>query len=162
VAGLVLAGGLLVAPPASAGVGSVVTKVAVASSEAARPRNGAVLYDRISGGEGTLKVKNGTAKDAVVTLVRGKSKAISLYVRAKSSASYRGVSDGTYRVFFTNGSRYSVSKHRFGRSAAYWRFDDRVRFTTTATSASIWTLTLHVVRGGNARAHGINPKDFPA
>ncbi len=50
---------------------------------------------------GVLKIKNGTGKDGVVTLVRGKSKAFSLYVRAKSTASFKRVDDGTYTVYFT-------------------------------------------------------------
>ncbi|WP_143591041.1 hypothetical protein [Thermoactinospora rubra] len=128
----------------------------------ARPANGTILYDRISGGHGVLKVKNGTKRDAVVTLMKGSKKAISVYVRAKSTAKVDTVVDGTYRVYFTTGTRFSVSKGRFGRNPSYQRFDDKLRFVTTATSYSIWTLTLQPVIGGNAKTSGVNPKDFPA
>ncbi|TKK89497.1 hypothetical protein FDA94_08885 [Herbidospora galbida] len=129
---------------------------------AARPGNGKVLYDRISGGEGILKIKNGTGKDGVVTLVRGKTKAFSLYVRAKSTASFKRVDDGTYTVYFTTGYRFNSSKRKFTKSAVYQRFNDRLKFNTTATQSTIWTLTLNPVKGGNARTSGVNPKDFPA
>ncbi|MFF0307090.1 hypothetical protein ACFYSC_06665 [Streptosporangium sp. NPDC004379] len=128
----------------------------------ARPSNGKLLYARLSDGRGVLKIKNGTTRDGVVTLVRGRTKAISLYVRARSTAKTSVVEDGTYRVYFTTGYRFSVSKGRFTRGASYQRFDSRLKFTTTSTSATSWTLTLNPVRGGNARARHISPKDFPA
>src|SRR5688500_2840693 len=145
-AGVVLASALLTgftAAPASAATSTTATvswseTAGTAATAAARPRNGRILYDRISGGQGTLKVKNGTSRDAVVTLVRGKSKAISVYVRARSTAKVNDVRDGTYRIFFTSGYRFSVSKGRFARGASYQRFDDRLRFTTTSSSATIW------------------------
>ncbi|GLW10995.1 hypothetical protein Misp01_61230 [Microtetraspora sp. NBRC 13810] len=140
---------------------SVATAAAPASVAAARPSNGKVLYDRISGGQGTLKVKNGTKYDAMITLVRGKTKAVSLYVRANSTASYKEVRDGTYRVYFTSGYRFSTSKKRFARSATYQRFDRSLAFRTTSTSSTIWTLTLNPVKNGNARTTRINPGDFP-
>jgi hypothetical protein len=167
VAAVALAGGLLTSSPAGAATATserAVTSVTLTAetAAAARPRNGRILYDRISGGQGHLKIKNGTSQDGVVALVRGGKKAISIYVRAKSSATIRDVRDGTYRIFFTTGSRFSVSKGRFARNAAYQRFDDRLRFRTTSRSATIWTLTLNPVKGGKARTTSVNPKDFPA
>ncbi|MEV1172515.1 hypothetical protein [Nonomuraea sp. NPDC049784] len=166
VAAVALAGGLLTSSPAGATVTGT-ESVAVASqtagsAAAARPSNGRILYDRISGGRGTLKIKNGTSKDGVVTLVKGKTKAISIYVRAKSTASIKDVRDGTYRIYFTTGYAFATSKGRFSRAASYQLFNDRLKFVTTATSYSIWTLTLHQVKGGNAQTTSINPKDFPA
>ncbi|WP_062434354.1 hypothetical protein [Herbidospora daliensis] len=160
-AGAILTSALLtgyVVSPAAASV----QETATVSQAAARPGNGKVIYNRISGGEGILKIKNGTAKDGVVTLVRGKSKAFSLYVRAKSTASFKQVDDGNYVVYFTTGYRFSTSKRRFTKSASYQRFTGRLKFTTTATSSTVWTLTLNPVKGGNARTTGVNPKDFPA
>ncbi|WP_433430556.1 hypothetical protein [Nonomuraea sp. CA-141351] len=163
VAAVALAGGLLTTSPAGATVtGTESVAVASQTAAAARPSNGRILYDRISGGHGTLKIKNGTSKDGVVTLVKGRTKAISIYVRAKSTASIKDVRDGTYRIYFTTGYAFATSKGRFSRAASYQRFNDRLKFVTTATSYSIWTLTLHQVKGGNARTTSINPKDFPA
>ncbi|MFI6476529.1 hypothetical protein ACIBH1_01280 [Nonomuraea sp. NPDC050663] len=159
VAGVALAAALVTG--ASTVPAEAATSVSVQAEALARPANGKILYAGISGGSGVLKVKNGTKRDAVVTLVRGKSKAISIYIRAKSTAKVSSVVDGTYRIYFTSGYRYSTSKRRFTKSASYQRFDDRLRFSTSSTSYSIWTLTLQPVVGGNASTSGVNPKDFP-
>jgi hypothetical protein len=163
VAAVALTGALLSTAPAPAGAvtagGTAVT--ASQSDAASRPGNGRIIYDRISGGRGVLKIKNGTSRDGVVTLVRGRTKAISLYVRARSTARVNDVRDGTYRIYFTTGYRFSTSKGRFTRAATYQRFNDRLRFRTTASQYTVWTLTLNPVRGGNARTTQVDPKDFP-
>ncbi|MER6829168.1 hypothetical protein ABT352_24530 [Streptosporangium sp. NPDC000563] len=162
-AGAILASVLLTGSLAAPATASAQETVAVSSTEAAaRPGNGKILYNRISGGRGKLKVKNGTGRDAVVTLVRGRSKAISVYVRARSTATATGVRDGNYTIFFTSGHRFNTSRGRFAQSPSYQRFTDRLRFTTTTTSSTIGTLTLNPVRGGNARTTGVNPNDFPS
>ncbi|TDC98155.1 hypothetical protein E1292_35745 [Nonomuraea deserti] len=158
-----LAGGLLAAPSAGAAAatgGQAVVSVsqAAASTAAARPRNGKIIYDRYTGGGGRLKIRNGTSKDGVVTLVKGRTKAVSIYVRARSSASINDVRSGTYRVYFTTGYRFDTKKRKFTKNPSYQRFDQRLRFTST----SGWSLTLNPVRGGNARTRSVNPKDFPA
>ncbi|MFI9837268.1 hypothetical protein ACIHFD_09560 [Nonomuraea sp. NPDC051941] len=159
-----LTAGLLTALPAGATAATGTESVALASQNAAaaRPGNGRIIYDGLSGGRGVLKIKNGTPRDGVVTLVKGRTKAISIYVRAKSSASIKDVRDGSYRIYFTTGSRFSTSKRRFAVGAAYQRFNQRLKFVTTATSYSIWTITLHPVKGGKAQTSQINPKDYPA
>jgi hypothetical protein len=162
VAAVALTGALLTSSPASATVESqVVVSQTTDLTATSRPSNGKILYDRISGGHGRFKVKNGTTRDAVVTLVRGRTKAVSIYVRAKSSATVRDVRDGTYRIYFTSGYRFSASKNRFTRSAVYQKFNDRMKFVTTSTQYSIWTVSLKMVRNGNARTSSVNPKDFP-
>ncbi|GIH75858.1 hypothetical protein [Planobispora longispora] len=166
IAGFALAAALLsgyAAAPASAATAPSTQESAVSSAEtAARPKNGKILYAGISGGRGVLKIKNGTRKDGVVTLVRGKKKAISIYVRARSTASIKTVRGGTYRIYFTTGYRFSVSKGRFASAASYQRFNDKLKFVSTSTAWSVWTLTLNAVPGGNASTSGVNPKDFPA
>ncbi|SPL96524.1 unnamed protein product [[Actinomadura] parvosata subsp. kistnae] len=166
VAAVALAGGLIVASPAAgvATTGSVVTPVTVTAQTAAlaRPRNGTILYDRISGGQGRLKIRNGLSQDGVVILVRGRTKAISIYVRARSTATVTDVRDGTYRIYFTTGTHFSRSKGRFTRNAVYQRFNDKLKYRTTATRIPGWSLTLNPVRGGNAGTSSVNPKDFPA
>ncbi|MDP9850181.1 hypothetical protein [Streptosporangium lutulentum] len=163
IAGAILTSVLLAGYASSPASATTQESSAVSWAEAAaRPANGKILYDRISGGQGILRVKNGTTKDAVVTLVRGKTKAISVFVRAKSKATVDDVRDGTYRIYFTSGYRFSTSKGRFARSASYQRFDRQLTFTTSATRTSGWELTLNTVKGGNARTSGVNPKDFPS
>jgi hypothetical protein len=180
---LALAAGLLVAPstaqasalPAApqaavtvpqgtvtlSGAAVTTTTAAAESSALARPANGRILYRRVSGGLGRLTIKNGLKQDGVVTLTRGKRKVLSVYVRARRSATVRGIPDGTYRVWFTTGYRYSVTKRRFTKSATYQRFNQTLRFTTIGNQYSVWRLTLHPVRGGNARTGYVNPRNFP-
>jgi hypothetical protein len=162
-AGAILASALLTGYASSPASATTQEFSAVSWTEAAaRPANGKILYDRISDGRNAFKVKNGTTKDAVVTLVRGKTKAISVFVRAKSTATVDDVRDGTYRIYYTSGYRFSTSKGRFAKSALYRRFDKQAKFTSTETRSTIVTLTLNVVKGGNARTVGVNPNDFPA
>ena len=142
----------LVAGPAEAGV---------ATASAARPANGKILFTKDRSGLGVLKIKNGNTKDAIVTLVRGKAKVVSLYIRAKNSASISAIDDGTYRVYYTAGYRYSGGKHRFTKSAIYRIFDTRLRYVTTSTTFTRYTLTLYVVKGGNAKVSPVDPRKFP-
>ncbi|MFI9593333.1 hypothetical protein [Nonomuraea sp. NPDC052265] len=165
VAAVALTGTLLTSAPAGATTANLqATSTAHTTSAvqaASRPSNGRIVYDRLSGGRGVLKIKNGTSKDGVVTIVKGRTKAVSIYVRARSTARIRDVRDGTYRIYFTTGYRFSTSKGRFTRAASYQKFNDRLRFRTTSTQYTIWTLTLNPIRGGNARTSPVNPKDFP-
>ncbi|WP_157594454.1 hypothetical protein [Streptosporangium amethystogenes] len=156
---VLLTGSIAVTPAAASTAETVTVSITEA---AARPSNGKILYSRYSRGQGTLKIKNGNRTDTVVTLVRGRSKALSVYVRARSTATVRVVKDGTYTIFYTSGYRFSTSRGRFTRDPSYRRFDKRLRFVTTSTSTTIWTLTLTPIRGGNARTRGVSPGDFPA
>ena len=121
-----------------------------------------ILYSGISGGAGQLKIKNRPDQDGVVVLVRGRHRAIGVYVRAHARTTVDNIKDGTYTVYFTTGSRFSVCQGRFTRDASYWRFDNHLRFVTTAQTYTIYTLTLYVVNGGNAPTTQIGPSDFPA
>ncbi|GII42302.1 hypothetical protein Pph01_73050 [Planotetraspora phitsanulokensis] len=127
--------------------------------------SGTVLTSRIRGGRGSLTVKNGGSQDGVVTLLKGKQKAVSVYVRKKSSARLSNIRDGSYRVYFTTGVDYDRAARTFTRNCTFQRFDDSLPFRTTYTSTqvrwSVWTITLNRVKGGNARSSAVNPDDFP-
>ena len=169
-AALVLAVGLLATPPVSAQSSAApappgtVTLVPAASTAivTSRPPNGTILYAGISGGLGRLTIKNGPSQDGVVTLVRGRSKAISVYLRARSSTTVRNIKPGTYTIYYTTGSPFSFSipKGRFTRGATYWRFNDRLRFAAPPRY-TIGSLTLYAVSNGNAPTTQIPPGDYP-
>ena len=122
-----------------------------------------ILYAGISGGLGRLTIKNGPSQDGVVTLVRGRSKAISVYVRARSSTTVRNIKDGTYTIYYTTGSpfSFSVSNGHFTSGATYWRFNNRALFVPPP-QYTVATLTLYAVRGGNAPTTPIPPGDYPS
>jgi hypothetical protein len=110
---------------------------------------------------GTLTIKNHLSQDAVIVLVRGRSKAFSVYVRTHASTTVGNVKDGTYAIYFTNGLRYSVCQGRFTSAASYWRDDKRVPFVTTSSESTVATVTLYAVNG-NAPSTQISPGGFPA
>ena len=73
----------------------------------------------------------------------------------------RNIKDGTYTIYFTTGSLFSLSKGRFTRGATYWRFNNRLRFVPPPYY-TVAILTLHAVKGGNAPTTQIPPGDYPA
>jgi hypothetical protein len=125
-----------------------------------RPHSGTILYSRIRGGLGSLTIKNGS-QDGVVVLVRGRTKAIGVYIRDRSKTTVGDIKPGTYTIYFTTGSRFSVCQGRFTSGASYWRFNARLTFVAPPPH-TIATLTLYEVSGGNAPTTQINPGDFPA
>ncbi len=155
---------LVPAAPGAPGTVTLASGAVSTASATSRPANGTILYSKIRGGPGMLTIKNGLSKDGVVTLMVGRSKAFSVYVRARSNTTVRNIKDGTYIIYFTTGSAFSFSapKGRFTRGAAYWRFNNRLRFVSSPRYYTIWTITLHQVKGGNAPATQINPWNYPA
>jgi hypothetical protein len=135
--------------------------VSLPACATSRPPSGTILYAGISGGLGRLTIENGLSQDGVVVLVRGRSKAIGVYVRARSSTTVRNIKDGTYTIYFTTGSQFRICTGRFTRGATYWRFNDRLPFVPPP-GYTVATLTLQAVSGGNAPTTPINPPDFPA
>ena len=156
----VLVASALAGPGLPAAASAAIQSAATACSTS-RPHSGTILYAGITGGSGQLTIKNRPSQDGVVMLVRGRSKAIGVYVRAHARATVGNIQDGTYTIYFTTGSGYSVCQGRFTRGATYWRFNNRLRFATTATTFTTWTVTLYAVNGGNAPTTQINPSDFP-
>ena len=159
VAAVAVAGALAI--PALPAVASTAGAVSTACATS-RPHSGTILYDGISGGLGQLTIKNHLSQDGVVVLVRGRSKAIGVYIRARSDTTVGNIKDGTYTIYFTTGSRFSVCQGRFTRGASYWRFNVHATFVTAPPQYTVATLTLYAVSGGNAPTTQINPGNFPA
>ena len=107
-----------------------------------------------------MTIKNHINQDVVVVMVRGNSKAVAVYVRAKATYTVNNVKSGVYTVFFTTGSLYSVCKERFTRGASYWRVKGHVSFVVPPFF-TVATLTLFVVNGGSPSASQVNPSGFP-
>lgn len=128
--------------------------------------NGRYLRSGSRTGRATFSIHNGGTRDAVITLARGKKPVISVYVRRKSKFTVAGVRDGTYRVYYTTGIDWDAKARSFTRSCVFQRFEDPFPFKTTRTATQIlwknWQITLHQVRGGNARTAPVDPEDFPA
>jgi len=129
-----------------------------------RLKNGTFVKRTSSGGAGHLKIKNG-ADDTTVSLVPAKGKnpkaVLTVYVRGGGTFTAKGVRDGTYRVYTASGVDWNKAKKGFTRDCSFSKFDDTFKFSTTSVSASIWTITLTPVIGGNASTSDVDPKSFP-
>jgi len=129
-----------------------------------RPANGKVLVNRVSGGLGRLKVENDGDRDAYLVLAKTsapRKALLGVYVRAGRSATVRGIRDGTYVVYFSQGSRWDAHSRRFTVDPERRRFEDPIRFKTSRTSYTVWTLSLESVVGGNAPTDPVDEGEFP-
>ncbi|MGI5270992.1 hypothetical protein ACQEUU_17690 [Nonomuraea sp. CA-218870] len=143
-----------------------IVSVKAANKQNRRLRNGQWLRQGAGGGRSSLQIHNGGTRDAVVSLVRGKSKVYSVYVRKKGKFKISGVSDGNYRIYFTHGVDWDGKSGAFTRECSFERFQKPVKFKTTYTATQIlwhdWRITLHAITGGNAPTSKVDPDDFPA
>ncbi|MBN6056616.1 hypothetical protein JYK22_32110, partial [Nonomuraea sp. RK-328] len=130
-----------------------------------RLKNGSFVRKGSLTGRSSLQIDNGGSRDSVVTLVKGGSKVLSVYVRKKAKFKVRGVRDGTYKVYFTHGADWDGKARAFTRQCSFERFQKSVKFKTTFTATQIrwhdWRITLHAIAGGNARTSDVDPDDFP-
>ncbi|TDD19749.1 hypothetical protein [Nonomuraea diastatica] len=142
-----------------------VVGVTAGKKQTRRLRNGSYVRKGALNGRSSLEIDNGGGRDAVVTAVRGGSKAFSVYVRKNATFKVRGVRDGTYRIYFTHGVDWDGKRKAFTRQCSFERFQKTVKFRTTYTATQIrwhdWRVTLHAISGGNARTSPVDPDDFP-
>lgn len=142
-----------------------VIPVKVSKERSRRLPNGRYITSGSRSGRAYLELKNGNTQDAVVVLVRGKKKAIRVYVRKKAKFRVRGVRDGSYKVYYTLGSDWDSGAGGFTRSCAFGRFGKSLRFRTVHTGAQIrwsnWSVTLKAVVGGSVPLKRVKPGDFP-
>ncbi|WP_157549883.1 hypothetical protein [Nonomuraea candida] len=142
-----------------------VVTVKAGERQTRRLRNGSFITKGTLNGRGSLEISNGGNFDAVVSVVKGGSKAFSVYVRKKAKFKVRGVRDGTYRIYFTHGADWEGKNRTFTRNCSFERFEKAAKFKTTFTATQIlwhdWRITLHAVSGGNAPTKPVDPDDFP-
>jgi hypothetical protein len=134
---------------------------ASAACATSRPHTGKILYAGIKGGPGRLMIKSRLSHDSAIVLVRGRSKAIGVYVRAHATTTVRNIKSGKYTIYFTTGSRFRTCTGRFTRGASYWRVKPRAIFAAPP-HFTVATLIIFAVEGGNAPTAPISPKGFPA
>ena len=125
-----------------------------------RPVTGYVTALGPANGHGQLTVENGTNNDGVVILTLNEKPVAAAYIRAGDSFTIKDISDGIYYLYFSTGVDWNGD--RFVNQASYQRFDDSIPFTTSATTYTIWNVTLHGVVGGTASASDVDESEFPA
>jgi hypothetical protein len=125
-------------------------------------QTGTFLRDTARTGQGKLTIQNGADTDAVIVLTNlSSAPLLSVYVRSGDSYTVTGIRDGQFRVFFATGHDWDTGAAVFTRDASLKVFQDTLAFVTTSTQYTIWTLTLHVVSGGNAPTQPVDPSQFP-
>ena len=128
-----------------------------------RLNNGTYIKNGSRTGLGQLKIDNGNAQDASVSIVPANSKtaAMVVFVRAKNKFTVKGLRDGTYRIYLTTGTDWDNRNKAFTTKCTFEQFDDTMKFNTTSTTYSIWSITLNPVTGGQASTSDVDPGAFP-
>ena len=123
-----------------------------------------IADDTIRGG--SLKVSNGTDRDAYVKLVDPQSRTLvgALYVKSNSTLTLEQIPDGTYRVLFVLGQNWDSKTQTFAKNERFAKFDKPLQFTTTSLENEIryraFQITLNPIVGGNARTSGVSKQEF--
>lgn len=120
----------------------------------------------------SLKVTNGTDRDAVVKMVSGtQGDKISagllcrfVYICAGKSVTIQGIGAHEYRLFFSTGTHWDKGKKSFSQSQAAQKFVDPIKFTQLYEMGSVKystnEVTLHPVPGGSARTTRVDQEEF--
>lgn len=135
----------------------------ICSTNDTPPENGAFLKKKVSGGSGQLKIENKYSFPVIVTLCKdtATTKALNrVYMKAKSTTTMSGIKDGSYIVYVKGGKGYSKMAKDILEPQAAYKSNSPMKFTTTSTTYSIWTLTLNV-KGGNTNINAIDDNSIP-
>lgn len=124
-----------------------------------------VLVPLAISGDGTLKVSNGTNRDAHVKLVDPATRKLvtSFYVKSSSDFTVEQISDGTYEVLFATGEDWDTKTRSFIRSS-FTKFDKSLNFVTKrladGVQYTIIQLTLNPVTNGNVTLSRVDEQEF--
>lgn len=125
-----------------------------------------VLVSPVTNGTGTLKISNGTERDAYVKLVESSSRKLvaALYVKAKTDFTTEQIPDGIYELLFVTGEDWDAKAKSFTRGKSFTKFDNSLDFVTRqqadGTRYTIIEVTLNPVVNGNARLSGVDEQEF--
>lgn len=125
-----------------------------------------VLVSPIKRGGGSLKVSNGTNRDAYIKLVNPRSRTLvaAFYVKSSSTFTLKHVPDGTYQILFVLGQDWDARTRSFTGSKYFAKFDRSLKFMTIQrsdrTEYTIFQLTLNPVVGGNTTTSRVGQQEF--
>jgi hypothetical protein len=124
-----------------------------------RPESGVALMRGSDTGLGTLNVRNGTGRDAVVVMFEMDLQRRAVYIRTGTTAAIPRVAPGSYTVRFTSGAWWNGEE--FLKETTFLEFDRPVVFEETSKADGIqysdFDLTLQAVIGGNVRTSSTPP-----
>jgi hypothetical protein len=119
-------------------------------------------------GRGSLKVSNGTDRDAYLKLVASSKLVAAFYVKANSDYTLKRIPDNNYQLLFVSGEDWDGKSRTFTRNATFTKFDEPLNFVTTRetegrtirTRYSVFSVTLHSVINGDAPTSAIDEQEF--
>lgn len=124
-----------------------------------RPLTGVIKSNQRGDGYGELTVDNGTTRDGVVILTLSDDPVMAAYIRSGDSFTMKGIRGGTYYLYFSTGAEWNGKA--FTTTPSHQKFEDAFEFTSSATTYSIWSVTLHGVVGGTASVEEVDESEFP-
>lgn len=132
------------------------------------PANGSnIIKPRGVNGHGSLTVKNGTSRNAVVKLSSAHPPYKNfrfVFISSYDEITLKNITPGAYVLKFSTGDYWDKSSQRFLKNASYSRFQNLLYFKEIRDDDGIrfnkFEVTLHPVISGNARTDSINESDF--
>lgn len=119
-----------------------------------RPANGDIIVRTGPGGNGALRVKNGSAADVAVSIVSpGKPPSkphIMLYVQSKKTATVYRIG-GSYHLYVKSGKDWNPKRRQFSSDCSFKRFDQGF------SRNQGWEVQLKPSVLGNARSSSVDP-----
>ncbi|MGB9005731.1 MAG: hypothetical protein WCB96_08415 [Candidatus Aminicenantales bacterium] len=130
-----------------------------------RPISGEELGGHWRGGLGSLRITNGTDKDAVAVLIDDNLgyPRRAIYIRKRESGIMTSIPIGTYRLRFQFGNYWLADRRfckLFGTSEFYESFRFEERELNNGTEYSTWEVSLHPVPEGTAKTYQIANSSF--
>jgi hypothetical protein len=130
-----------------------------------RPPNGTTLVNQIGGGANQLTIVNNGTTDAVVVLANpgdNQPALLSIYVHGGGSRTIGSLRDGTYVVYYAEGSDWCTHFNTFTQDTTYGRFDGVTIYESSASFHTIHTVRFGVDDGGGSPTVNVQPGDFPS
>jgi hypothetical protein len=129
---------------------------------------GTFIKYSLGNGYGELTIKNELSRqDAVAILIPigSKSPSVAVYIRATDSFTVKGIKDGSYELYFTQGEDWDDQRGRFTKNVARERFEEPLSFETAFVTGgrqyTSITVTLYAVPGGTAESEPVPEEEFP-
>jgi len=134
-----------------------------------RPSNGKIMINKLSGGNGLLKVSNNYDVDVVFIFVKPNDPSdalLAVYVHANSSATVRGLRDGNYLGYYSTGLDWDSHSKRFTSRADHGRYEDQFDYWTihgaTDYTYRTWTVTFGMLgEDEGVVTYDVDPQGFP-
>lgn len=151
--------------PVTSAANTVPDLLIVRAKNRSLPEN-TVLVSPATNGSGSLRVSNGTNRDAYIKLVEPRSHELvaAFYVKSNSSFTLEQIPDGAYQVLFVLGTDWDAKTQSFTKSKRFAKFDKYLNFTTTQLDNEVqykaFRITLNPVVGGNTTTSGVNEQEF--